>query len=361
MQINITEHLENALQWEWRDGGLYLSRFMEEQEPAYRLNAMYRNGYRASTGIRLRFLTDGDTICVQGNVGQEKFGVAGFFTQKVTHYQLSRRAKMRIPPKTLNRKSADCLSEESFELVLDQISQEQKLLDKETLVFRFENRGHEKKEVILYLPQHAQAVLRSVEVNGTVWPAQQRQGCMLAFGDSITSGSLGQQVSSSYVMTLAEKLGMNVINQGVPGYTFQPDSLTGLEHCPVKPNLITVAYGTNDWGFCSTKTEVDRNIAAYFRRLDEIFTDVQKVVITPIWRADEEDESHYGSFQGIRETICREAEGMHNVILVPGERLLPKEIRYLRDGYVHPGDEGQKMYGENLWNMISPQLERRGL
>lgn len=356
MKLNISEHIENCLQWKSENGELLFSRFVEEQRPAYQLNAMYRNGYEASTGIRLRFVTDGDSVRIRGTVSAEKFGVIGFFTQKVTHYQLSKRAKTRIPPKSVKRKTADRYSEEAFELLVDGVSLGQKLLENGSAEFQFENRTHEKKELCLYFPQHAKAALSSVEVNGELWPVEKKSGTILAFGDSITSGSLGQKVSSSYVITLADRLGMNVINQSVPGYTFQPDSLNGLERCPIPPELITVAYGTNDWGFCSTKQDVDRNIRAYFRRLGEIFPSVRKVVITPIWRVDEADESYYGSFQSIRETIRREAETMDHVLVVPGEELLPKELRYLRDGYVHPGDEGQKLYGEKLSAILLSQL-----
>lgn len=356
MELNISEHLDNCLQWKNENGEMVFSRFMEEQRTAYQINAMYRNGYEASTGIRLRFLTDGDTVKISGRVEEEKFGILGFFAQKVTHYQLSRRAKVRIPPKSLNTRGEDIYSKQAFELLVDGVSQGQKLLEDGSAEFQFENSAHEKKELCLYFPQHAKAVLSSVEVNGEVWPVKKKSGTILAFGDSITSGSLGQKVSSSYVMTLADRLGMNGINQGVPGYTFQPGSLNGLEHCPIKPELITVAYGTNDWGFCSTKEEVDGNIKAYFKRVNEIFPNVPKIVITPIWRVDEADESYYGSFQSIRETIRREAEAMDHVLVVPGEDLLPKDLRYLRDGYVHPGDEGQKLYGEKLSAIILSQL-----
>lgn len=356
MELDITAHLENCLQWKAENESLFFSRFLDEQEPAYLLNGMYRNGYHASTGIRLRFVTNGDFVRIKGNVSAEKFGPIGFFTQKVTHYQLRGKAKTRIPPKSMKRRAADIYSEEAFELLVNGISQEQKLLTDGTLEFRFGNSRHEKKELTIYFPQHARAELKAVEVNGDIWPAEKKNGIMIAFGDSITSGSLGQKASNSYVMTLAENLGMNVINQGVPGYTFQSDSLCGLERCPIKPDLITVAYGTNDWGFCSTKKEVDSNIKAYFQRLNEIFSTVRKVVITPIWRVDEAHESHYGSLQSIRETIRREAETMDHVSVIPGEDLLPKELRYLRDGYVHPGDEGQKLYGKKLSAILLSQL-----
>lgn len=353
MEIDILKYAENYMNYEIEDGYIYFRRFLKSQKAAYELNKMYQEGFAASTGICIRFMTNGDVLQCNCKVKQSrKMGILYYFTQPVTHYQLHGKAKKRKPPKTIQYDRADTYETQGFELIVDGESQGQKLSEKEQVKYHFSNSEHVWKEVILYLPQHAEAAIRSLTVNGEVRAGKKKKGKILAFGDSITSGKKAQYTSNSYITQLAYKLGYEVVNQGVPGYTFWPDSLNGLESITFQPSFITVAYGTNDWGFAPNKEDVENNIKAYFKKLNSFFRAIPKIVITPIWRADEEELTHYGSMDDIRNFIMEQAELMDNTIVIQGKEILPNEIQYLKDGYVHPNDEGHKLYAERLSHII---------
>lgn len=362
-EVDVLKYAKNYMDYEIEEEGyIYFKRFLESQRAAYELNQMYRTGFAATTGICIHFVTNGDALKCDCKVeGAGKMGVFYYFTQPVTHYQLQGKAKRRKPPKTIQYGGADKYESQGFELVVDGESQGQKLPQNGQVEYHFANPGHEWKEVTLYLPQHAKAMVRCLTVNGMVREGTKQKGRMLALGDSITSGKQAQCASNSYVIQLASALGLEVVNQGVPGYTFFPNSLNGLENITFRPNLITVAYGTNDWGFSSSKEKVDDNIKAYFKKLNLLFADVLKVVITPIWRADEENPTHYGSLGAIRGFIKEQAECMDNTLVVEGENVLPNEIRYLRDGYVHPSDEGQRLYAERVFHVIREEDALKGI
>ena len=353
MQINIVEYAENYLNYEkTTDGYFMFQRFLEEQKEAYQLNDMYRNGYQATTGVRLRFMTNGDRVQIQGRVTFIKTGILFFFMQPTTHYQEIGKCKKRIPPKGTKFRNAEEIENTGFELVVDGSSQGHRTIENGSCSFPFMNPNHEWKEVTIYLPQNAMGEVKAVEVNGEVKKAKAKNGKLLSLGDSITAGRIGRFASNSYVMQLAEKLQMEALNQGVPGYTFYSDSLSGLEKLTFEPQLITIAYGTNDWNFAPNRECVQENIQKYFAQIQNLFPETPKVVITPIWRADEEKPSYYGTITEIREYISRDAKAMQHVTVVAGDELLPHDRELYRDRYVHPDDNGQRLYAEHLYQKL---------
>ena len=66
----------------------------------------------------------------------------------------------------------------------------------------------------------------------------------LALGDSITQGMDAKNASFHYPAILSRHFGWNYVNHGVGGFYFDPDSLD--KELPFRPDVITVAYGTND-------------------------------------------------------------------------------------------------------------------
>lgn len=363
MRTDISKCAENYLYYEKDgDGFYYFHRLLESQKSAYELNAMYRQGYAASTGVFLHFQTTGDKVVCNCKVSSNKGGIIAFFTQPVTHYQLIGKAKKRKPPKSAGNRIADKDENAGFEVWINEKQYGVYIAQKGKVEINLDNPEHRWMDVRIYLPQHTEVGLASLFSNGVIMEGQEieksrqnedtRPRKILALGDSITSGCRSQCATGSYVLQLAEKLHCQVVNQGVPGYTFQAQSLNGLEKIPFQPALITIAYGTNDWNYAPDRAMVNQNIQEYFKKMNTLFPKVPKVVITPIWRVDEKEVSYYGTIEELRKSITEQAERMQKTLVLQGDSLIPHEIKYLRDGHIHPNEEGHRLYADNLAKVI---------
>ncbi|MDF2722824.1 MAG: GCN5-related N-acetyltransferase, partial [Paenibacillus sp.] len=104
------------------------------------------------------------------------------------------------------------------------------------------------KQICIDLPHNAEIVFRSFQLSpgARCEPVGQAHGGLLCLGDSITQGMDAKHPSSTYAALLARALDLPLLNQGVGGYIFNADSLD--ENMPFQPQIVTVAFGTNDWG-----------------------------------------------------------------------------------------------------------------
>ena len=85
---------------------------------------------------------------------------------------------------------------------------------------------------------------------------------ILAFGDSLTYGT-GAEPEESYPEVLAQRIGRNVVNAGIPGEV----SADGLERLPellseVNPSLVILIHGGNDLLQRKNKPAAAKNIIA---------------------------------------------------------------------------------------------------
>ena len=141
--------------------------------------------------------------------------------------------------------------------------------------------------VTVYFPWSAQTVLHEVHLSdgASVIPVEKK--CkLLCFGDSITQGYLSQFSSMSYVNQTARALDMEVVNQGIGGYYFNEATLDE-SILTYTPDIITVAYGTNDYSKYETAEEYAAHSGAYIRKLAKLFPKAKLVGILPIYRNDE--------------------------------------------------------------------------
>ncbi|MBO5868732.1 MAG: SGNH/GDSL hydrolase family protein, partial [Oscillospiraceae bacterium] len=107
--------------------------------------------------------------------------------------------------------------------------------------------GEGEKLVELYLPWSVCTLLKGMTLDdGSFVTPVKRSKKMLIFGDSITQGYDVHQYSRHYTTLLAEKLDADPVNKAIGGEIFFPD-LSAIADRELKPDLITVAYGTNDW------------------------------------------------------------------------------------------------------------------
>jgi lysophospholipase L1-like esterase len=137
---------------------------------------------------------------------------------------------------------------------------------------------------------------------------------------------------------------MELYNLGVGGFHFDADSLKGLSLCP---DLITVAYGTNDLFYHNRDIpKIVANADAYFKALSLAFKDTPIFVISPIWRADS-DTSAQSEFVQLGENLLQLAQeyGFHTV---SGMMLVDHDISLFSDQEIHPNVQGFIQYADRL-------------
>ncbi|MBC8059525.1 MAG: SGNH/GDSL hydrolase family protein [Clostridiaceae bacterium] len=156
--------------------------------------------------------------------------------------------------------------------------------------------------------------------------------------------------SSTYPVQVSRFLNMNMLNQAIGGYHFEADSIDGT--IPFKPDLITVAYGTNDWKKHKSMDELSYKCKEYLDKLIETFPNTPVYIITPIWRAIMFNQLDTGTLLDVIEEIKRICNNYENVNIIDGLKLVPNLPKYYNDG-THPNDEGFLHYSINLCKALS--------
>ncbi len=196
------------------------------------------------------------------------------------------------------------------------------------------------QELTIYLPHCAEFVIYEINFSAgaTVKPVAQRKHNLLCLGDSITQGMDALYPSLTYPVQVAQFLKMNLLNQGVGGYIFDHSSLDS--KLDYKPDLITVAYGTNDWGVAANKKEFETMCHNYLDTLSRIYQTTPIYVITPLWRKDHQERRPCGSFGELQQSITDIANNFSNIEVVDGLKLIPHQEQFFSDRSLHPSDTG---------------------
>ncbi len=207
------------------------------------------------------------------------------------------------------------------------------------------------RRVTVWLPNLSIARLSEVTLDdgATLTPVTPTRR-LLALGDSITQGYDAVYPSQSYANKLAWALDAELVNQAIGGEVFRPAILD--EHLPYTPDLITVAYGTNDWSG-RTAEEFHKYSDAYYSRLAELYPTTPVYVILPIWRADMDKVTRVGRFESARDALRSYAGKYENFHVIDGMTLTPHLPAFYSDLYLHPNDLGFMVYAENLAKAIS--------
>lgn len=122
------------------------------------------------------------------------------------------------------------------------------------------------------------------------------------------------------------------------------------------PDLITVAYGTNDWSK-REKEEFEENCRGFFVNLVKNYPDTPILVITPLWRRIWQNEKPCGPYRSVDAFLKKEAGQYKNVTVMDGFGIMPRRLDYFGDYTVHPSDVGFDRYFEEIRRF----LEERAL
>lgn len=323
---------QGAVTVEANEDGFRFHRFTKEQQEVYNNFPLCR----FTAGIKLVFKTDSTHLCVKGHSTREDARVAyfldcfDFFVNGEMICSVDNCADIELPPDLTEFYLPEINFSKEFELT----------------------KGD--KVIEIHLPYASIGVIEEISIDdgASLVPIKPSKK-LLAFGDSITHGSMARHPSDRYTAKLANALDAEEINKGIGGDCFfpaiasTPDSFT--------PNYITVAYGTNDW-YSNTRTEFRKNCKDFFLKLHASYPNTMIFAISPIWRSDTHVEKQFGDFSLIFEDIKELVSDIENVIYIDGMDLIPHNTELFGDLSVHPNSAGFEYYYNNLYDELKKYL-----
>jgi len=312
--------------------GLTFHRFTDEQEVLYSATK-HAQKMTSTPGIRLEFRTDSRSLSLDTSVraaSSRSFFSFDIYVNGEMTGMLDNYSDMQIPANYAGLKCPGGRFAKTFDL------------------------GEGEKHVVIHFPFSVCVILHGLTLDdGASCEAVKYEKKLLAFGDSITHGYDALHTSLRYPARLARMLGMDEYNKGIGGEVFRP-ALAALRE-PFTPDLITVAYGTNDWNSRDEATFTE-NCRGFFETLSAAYPDTPIAAITPIWRGDHGKEVKFGDFHHAAEVMAEICAPLSNVTVIRGWELVPHAPEYFGDLRLHPSDEGFAHYAENLREALRRQM-----
>lgn len=309
---------------EYTNDGYEIFRFTKTELESYEYMPVFYERCFSTAGVRMDFYTDSDMFEMEYTIKPHNvrkfYGFDVEINGVITHYRLGDTAYQ-------------CCDTISF------------TLDKS------------KNHIVIYFPCSVKAIVKSVKLGegARVWFGEDNEKFLLCYGDSITQGYDARHPSQNYVALLASYFNADFINKGIGGDVMHSFNLTPPER---KADIITVAYGTNDWGKKRTPEEFECDATEYYNELVRQNPSAKIFVISPIWRADWTAVKPVGTFNFVRNTIYNICSKHNNIKVIDGMSLTPHEPSFFADERVHPNDLGFRFYAQNLYNNIHKYISK---
>ena len=313
--------LIGAVETEVLENGLHARKCTQKQIAAWQAEHPTLGGTaRATTGIRLDFLTD----------------------SKRMRFAFSSGKKVEL--------LIDGLLREQFDMDAYRAKGEAA----EVVLTNSRKDVADEYHITLTFPSHdAPGVLEFLELDDGAYIKPCTYDCkMLMIGDSITQGWASEYDSHSYAYRVSRFFNANSIIQGVGGGVFLK---TTLDHIDFDPDVVTVAFGTND-GLTKPLDFFCENAKAVLDFLAEEYRGKKIFVISPIWRGHSDGRTMEEFFVAYRAWLEAHVRERADMTLIEGLTLLPPLPLYYRDTYLHPNDLGFAVYAENLIAQLQKHL-----
>ncbi len=214
--------------------------------------------------------------------------------------------------------------------------------------FEYDVENEGKVKIEIYFMFSANLLFKNLSL-GEIEYAEDEKINYLALGDSITQGMCTTSASMSYPSILSRMYDLNVLNHGVGGYWYDKKSLD--KDLPFEPDIITVAYGTNDSAMTYRSGAdvflVKEKAEEYLKEVMTIYPEADIKVIIPIWMGTEDEalKKHISLVRDALIDLCCEL----GLYYIDGLKLVPHDAHYYYDRpAVHPNDAGFLHYAMNL-------------
>lgn len=293
------------------------SRFTKEQG-IWLKNNDFRNERYSSSGMRLEFVTKGGLISFDYHSEQSTKGDLAIFGLEITINGL--------PCYHIYKEKLPITDNVKFKIP--------KYMDGVHIAVYFPLRASLKLKNVI-LPDDTQPVRKDLKI--------------LTLGDSITAGAVCRHPNHCYVNLIADNLNAEVVNQGVGGAKFCPDFI---EVLPFDPDIITIAYGVNDFGEGVLISEMPKK---FFEKVYRIYKDKKVFVLLPVWFGKEDSKGN--TFDEGRRYLKEIAQIYPNFTVIDCKNFVPHLSEFYWDeAALHPNDLGFLYYGENLTKQIKNNL-----
>ena len=308
-----------------RDGTVLLCRFTKEQRALYRDTSadFYMKSF-STAGVRLEFDTDSKQLelAVAVSPGSSRLTTA-------VHSVFVDGERIGELPVSLELDQKDMPHSGSFAL----------------------GEGTKRVKIVFPWSMSSRIVSLSLDDGATVTPVAKSRR-MIIFGDSITQGYDASKPEKSYASILADGLDANAVNKGIGGEKFFPALATLADD--FDPEIITVAYGTNDWSK-REKAELDEMCTAFYHNLAKTYPKARIVAISPLWRPDIDAKGKDYPLTHVAAYLNEVAADIPQMTVIDAMDFIPHDVAYFTDN-VHPNDRGFDAYAEHLLKALIAQL-----
>ena len=207
------------------------------------------------------------------------------------------------------------------------------------------------KRVRIVFPWSVASSLVALELDENAKITPVAKSCkMLMFGDSITQGYDAMKPENAYAVQIATRLDAEARNKGIGAERFRAQ--TALLKDDMEPEIITVAYGTNDWSK-STKEEFETACREFYINLRLTYPNTKIIALAPVWRSSINDKKQKGMpLSYIAEYIKGVAESVSNMTVIDCIDFIPHELENFQTDGLHPIDAGFEHYVKNLWDAM---------
>jgi len=168
---------------------------------------------------------------------------------------------------------------------------------------------------------------------------------MLVFGDSITHGYDAKGPSKAYSSLIADFLDADAVNKGIGGEVFRPELCKMAEN--FTPDVISVAYGTNDWSQTDKET-FDKNSEEFYMTLSKLYPAAKIISLAPIYRVDFQKPTKVGPFTYIADKFHELEKKIPNMTVIECFDFLPHTPDVFEDLKIHPNNEGFTYYANGV-------------
>lgn len=207
--------------------------------------------------------------------------------------------------------------------------------------------------VTILLSDHSTGVLKMVYLDqGASIRPYTYDRKFLFLGDSITQGWESSTPSLSYVNLVSSYFNAEVLNWGVGGTRFLPETLVPVCY---DPDMIFISFGTNDFVHYQSLDTIKALCKQYMDKVQQLFPGKPVCCISPIWRADGQVIRPAGSHQDVRNVIIEQIDA-HGFTHIDGYTLVPHMEKFFSDKFLHPNDLGFALYAQNMIKALSPLL-----
>ena len=216
--------------------------------------------------------------------------------------------------------------------------------------------------VTVYFPWTTETILKQVHLSDGASVIPVEKSCrMMCFGDSITQGYVAKYTSLSYVNQVARALDAEVINQGIGGYVFN-DAVIDESIQAFKPDILTVAYGTNDYSRNETFDAYSAKASRYIEKLAKLFPNIPIVGILPIYRNDHNNvvRELYRDYKldDARKFLKEQYLALPNGYVIEETGIPHLPMAFAAD-LLHPNDLGFTLMAQGIAPQLKKILEER--